>query len=107
MTVATFLSRHGSKIGYALVAFAVALGFDFHTPAWHFNRLEAEAVQLHQTDSILTMHMRNIDADHSDIHGYLNALLRAQCLDRPRRETVLMGINCDALLKETSNGTLR
>jgi hypothetical protein len=81
-----------------LTAFFIALGFDFHTPAWHFKRLEAEALGLHHADSTLSSRIDLADSDRTDLRSYLKILLRAQCIDRPRNETILMGLDCKQLM---------
>lgn len=82
---------------YAAAIFAIAVGFDFKTPATHFKELD-------HTDSLTSERMKDIEQEHSNIERYLKALSTAQCLDRPRRETLLMGLDCPKLLHEGGGG---
>lgn len=74
----------------------VMFGFDFKTPARHFKEIEAKA------DTVATKFDRRItvvEEQHTAIERYLNALTLAQCIDRPRRELLMMGLPCDSLLQ--------
>lgn len=69
------------------VAFAVllAFGFDFKTPAAQFKALRDKNTEQ--------------DQQIADLARYVRAIAIGQCLDRPRRDTDLMGLNCDQLLR--------
>lgn len=81
-------------------ALLVAAGFDFHTPAWHFQQIAAETRGLHQTDSAFDVQIQSMKNEQMNIEKYLRALSIAQCIDRPRRDTQLMDLNCKELLHE-------
>ena len=81
-------------------ALLVAAGFGFHTPAWHFQQIAAETQGLHKADSSFDARMKSIENEQTNIEKYLKSLNIAQCLDRPRRETQLMDLDCKTLLHE-------
>lgn len=78
------------------IAVLIALGFDFKTPAQHFKDMESEYAQAY---SKLDGRMTNVEHQHDQIERYLGALSIAMCIDRPRRETRLMELPCDSLLR--------
>lgn len=81
-----------------LGVFLVALGFDFKTPAHHFQEIEASLTELRQTDRGLTRRIDEGDSIRLQMTFYLRALMIAQCIDRPQRQTQLMGLPCGDLL---------
>lgn len=98
-------------IWIALALLFVAIGFDFKTPAQHFQAIEDDQSRLHQTDLKLQHSMDSINAathdevlgvqqDHRELRNYIRALVVAQCLDRPRRDTQRMGLPCSKLLSQ-------
>lgn len=74
------------------IVVGVAIGFDFKTPAAQFRALTA-------ADGLLSAWQDSLDRAHGQINRYLRALAIAQCIDRPRRETDLMGLPCVSLLQ--------
>lgn len=79
----TQIQRYQWLLWLALLAL-LAVGFDFQTPAAQFRTLQAKnAVQ---------------DTAIAELDHYVRALVVGQCLDRPPRETQLMGIDCIRLL---------
>jgi hypothetical protein len=82
---------------WILGIFFVAFGFNFKTPAQHFKDIELK------TDSVsnkLDSRMTAVEQQHESIEHYLGALTIALCIDRPRRDTMLMQLPCDSLLKK-------
>jgi hypothetical protein len=67
-----------------LVVTVLAVGFDFKTPAAQFRALNEKNAQQDTT----------IEA----LGRYVRALVVGQCLDRPPRETQLMGLDCPHLV---------
>lgn len=82
--VTTKLQRFQWLLWLALVAL-LAVGFDFKTPATQFRAI-------HDVDS-------RQDSALTELGGYIRAMAVAECLDRPQRETQLMGLPCARLLK--------
>ena len=80
-------------------AFFVAFGFNFKTPAQHFKDIESKADSV---SSKLDVRMSTVEKQHDQIEHYLGALTIALCIDRPRRDTILMQLPCDSLLKKRS-----
>lgn len=107
-TDTNLLDRVSHQIGryrvfvYAVFGFLVMLGFDFKTPASHFRTLEAETIKLRHTDTTLMLRIDSVQIDHIEIGRYIQALAVAQCLDRPRRDTELMGLDCEAIRRRAA-----
>jgi hypothetical protein len=68
------------------ISLFVAMGWGFKTPNSTVTALQA------QVDTVRAR-------SESD-HDLLVAIARGQCLDRPERETKLMGLDCKALLHQ-------
>ncbi len=83
---------------WLIVATLVAFGFDFKTPARHFEEIETSLEALHRTDTILERRITVADSARTEMTFYLRALMIAQCIDRPLRQTQLMGLPCGDLL---------
>lgn len=64
----------------------LAIGFEFKTPASQFGAIRETNAQQDSAIASLTVLAR--------------ALAIGQCLDRPRRETQMMGLPCDVLLRQ-------
>ncbi len=79
-------------IWWMLGIFMVALGFGFKTPAQHFDQIAYEIAILSKRES-------DLEQDHSALRRYVHALLIGQCIDRPPRDTRLMGIDCQRLIE--------
>ncbi len=77
---------------------AIAFGFDFKTPAHHFRTIEGSLRELRSTDTVLSHRIASGDSSREQMAFYLRALMVAQCLDRPARQTLLMGLPCAELL---------
>jgi hypothetical protein len=83
-SISTKLQRFQWLLWLALIAL-LAVGFDFKTPAAQFRTIKADNAR---QDSILV-----------ELGRYIRAMAIAECLDRPQRETQLMGLPCGRLLK--------
>lgn len=81
----------------------VALGFEFRPPSTIFR-------ELRQADSVLATRIvdheltaarehRSMNGDYEQTSELVLALARGACLDRPARETRLMGLPCEELLR--------
>lgn len=66
----------------------LAVGFDFKTPASQFRTLNDKNEQQ--------------DTSIAELGRYVRALVVGQCLDRPVRETQLMGLDCARLVSGSS-----
>lgn len=99
----SFVERY-RWLGWVAFVFFVALGFDFKTPAKHFQELEAEvhtvAVDRLKGDSTLGASIAKGDSLRNELRDYVKALMIGECLDRPRSETVRMGLPCRRLEAE-------
>jgi len=83
---------------WLIAALALAFGFDFKTPATHFRTIETSLAELHQTDTVLARRIDAGDSTRAEMTFYLRALMIAQCIDRPIKQTQLMGLPCGELL---------
>lgn len=83
---------------WLVVAALVAFGFDFKTPATHFRAIEYSLAELHRTDTTLARRIDSGDSTRTQMAFYLRALMIAQCIDRPLKQTQLMGLPCGELL---------
>lgn len=87
---------------YIAITVLVAVGFDFRTPKAQFEELRAVDARLrrdldeHLEDAAESTRRTNIRVD--SVHSAIRALMIGECLDRPARETSLMGLRCDNLL---------
>ena len=70
---------------WVLIIALLAFGFDFKTPAAQFGEIKRKDAQQ--------------DIAISDLGLLVRALAIGQCLDRPPRETQLMGLHCAQLLE--------
>lgn len=97
----TFVARLWSSrpLWGAIIAATVAFGFNFKTPAQHFKELENTNTAQDIATQVLRVRVDSLQANIKIFQTDLKALLVAQCLDRPLRETQLMGISCPDLLK--------
>lgn len=97
-TVSAAMGRHWQfLIGVGMLIF-VMVGFDFKTPASQFLEIEHTHARFIATDSLLDTRVARLEEDADETRRYLRALAVAQCLDRPPRETAIMGLACDQLL---------
>jgi hypothetical protein len=78
-----------------LALFALlAVGFDYKTPAVKFREISAKDAQQDGKDA-------QQDTTIAELGRFVRALSIGQCLDRPARETKLMGLPCTRLLEGT------
>lgn len=73
-----------------LVGLAVAIGFDFKTPAHHFHEIEATAQTIDRRVAVLEL-------DRVAVQRYLRVLVLSKCFEVSRQEAVLIGLPCDSL----------
>jgi hypothetical protein len=96
LMVRIFTSKPFWMVAAAIV---VALGFDFKTPAAHFKEIETRAQGIDIQMAILRTRQDSVEATQNELRRYIRALAIAQCLDRPARDTRLMGLPCDELIR--------
>lgn len=82
---------------------AIAVGFEFKPPMQTFHELRrADSMQvaaLHAHEALALRDHNHMYANQESIERLVEALARGACIDRPRRETRLMGLPCDSLLR--------
>ena len=108
MTVTTAFSGLGRlydrfrPLVWLLFLALVALGFEFRTPGSIFRELRSSDDRIEQRldDHVATSVKIHADlaAQNQQTAELVTALARGACLDRPRRETRLMGLPCEELL---------
>lgn len=81
-------------LGFALVAF----GFDFKTPKAQFDEIRNTASAAAKAENLridsLNYRVTALEQDK----GLLKSLAIGQCLDRSKRELILMQLPCDKLI---------
>ena len=108
-TLGELLERANLELGrYKVIwvllgGFLVAVGFNFKTPARHFQEIESSLMELHRTDTLLARRIDLGDSSRAEMTFYLRALMIAQCIDRPIKQTQLMGLPCGELLNPRPN----
>lgn len=89
-----FIDRWQALIALAC-GIAVAVGVDVLTPSDRLRAVESSLVQYKAG-------MDSTKARVSTIEDYARMLITGECIDRPERETRLMGLPCSELLKENA-----
>lgn len=84
-------------LGLAFLVF-VMVGFNFKTPAQQFEAIARADASLAKADSAFDLRIKVLEDDRKEMRMYMRAFAVSQCLDRPPRETVIMGLRCDELL---------
>lgn len=95
LTVVTAKLQRYQWLLWVVLIVLLAVGFDFKTPASQFREIRAKNAE---QDSTILEQQSTI----AELGRFVRALSIGQCLDRPQRETQLMGLPCDRLLKPTT-----
>lgn len=86
---AYFLDRY-KLIWYLIFTAILAIGFDFKTPAQHYNELRDRIVAL-ETEN------QKAEAGRVRLDKKLDALLIFQCLSQSERDLLLAGMDCSKM----------
>lgn len=91
--IRAFVEKHRWWVG---VLVGAGLAFGWSMPVTPGRRMAYHERELRSLDA----RQDSLSKDHADIALYLRALVAVQCIDRPARETAMIGLPCEEVLRQ-------